>query len=179
MNPERWSQIEALFLQAIAVPSDDREKFLEEACNDDGSLRKEVNSLLACDDPKPLLPESPFTSVTLLGGPLPETENDAAGRRIGPYRLVRLLGRGGMGAVYLAGRDDDQFQKDVAIKLLKRGMDTDSMLIRGRSGRSSPTWSIRSSLDCWTVEPQTTDVPTSSWSTSMACRSPSNLTVRP
>jgi len=51
MNPERWSQIEALFREAIAVPSDDREKFLDDACNDDESLRKEVNSLLACDDP--------------------------------------------------------------------------------------------------------------------------------
>ena len=60
---------------------------------------------------------------------------DMAGRRIGPYRLVRLLGRGGMGSVHLAVRDDDQYRKEVAIKLLKRGMDTDFMLHRFRQER--------------------------------------------
>src|SRR6185436_17674912 len=66
---------------------------------------------------------------------LEEPEQDLAGRRIGPYRLTRLLGHGGMGAVYLGVRDDDQYQKQVAIKLLKRGMDTDFMLSRFRQER--------------------------------------------
>src|SRR5262249_24540084 len=60
---------------------------------------------------------------------------DMASRRTGAYRLVRLLGRGGMGSVHLAVRDDDQYQKEVAIKLLKRGMDTDFMLHRFRQER--------------------------------------------
>src|SRR5262249_44194965 len=55
------------------------------------------------------------------------------GRRIGSYQVLRPIGRGGMGAVYLAGRADDQVRKQVAIKLVKRGMDTDAILRRFRS----------------------------------------------
>jgi serine/threonine protein kinase len=55
-----------------------------------------------------------------------DTARSAAERRIGPYRLVRRIGRGGMGTVYLAIRDDEAFQRRVAVKVLKRGMDTPS-----------------------------------------------------
>ena len=57
------------------------------------------------------------------------------GRRIGPYRVVREIGRGGMGAVYLAARADEQFEQRVAIKLIKRGMDTDDIIRRFRTER--------------------------------------------
>lgn len=128
MTPERWSLIEDLFLQAVEIPAAERPNFLDGVCNGDDNLRRELDSLLACDDQKAQLVSTPF---------LTETPEDSAieGRRIGPYRVVRLLGRGGMGAVYLAARDDDQFKKEVAIKLLKRGMDTDSMLARFRQER--------------------------------------------
>ena len=55
--------------------------------------------------------------------------------RVGAYRLIRELGRGGMGAVYLGVRDDDAFQKRVAVKVLKRGMDTDAIVRRFRHER--------------------------------------------
>jgi non-specific serine/threonine protein kinase/serine/threonine-protein kinase len=64
------------------------------------------------------------------------------GLRIGPYRLIREIGRGGMGTVYLAGRSDDAFQKRVALKVLKRGMDTDAIVRRFRNERQ-----ILASLD--------------------------------
>src|SRR5438105_2011200 len=57
------------------------------------------------------------------------------GRRIGPYRLIRKLGQGGMGSVYLAARADDQFEQQVAVKIVKRGMDTDFILSRFRNER--------------------------------------------
>jgi serine/threonine protein kinase/tetratricopeptide (TPR) repeat protein len=57
------------------------------------------------------------------------------GVRVGPYRLVRELGRGGMGTVYLAVRSDDEFQKRVAVKVLRRGMDTDAIIRRFRHER--------------------------------------------
>jgi eukaryotic-like serine/threonine-protein kinase len=57
------------------------------------------------------------------------------GRRIGPYRVLREIGRGGMGSVYLAARADDAFQKLVAIKIIRRGLDTDDVLRRFRSER--------------------------------------------
>jgi serine/threonine protein kinase len=61
---------------------------------------------------------------------------------IGPYKIIRRIGQGGMGAVYLAARDDDQFKKQVAIKLIRRGMDTDFVLRRFRNERQ-----ILASLD--------------------------------
>ena len=136
MRPERWNQIEGLFLQAVEMPSQERERFLGEVCQGDETLRHELNSLLACD-----VPETPLVKGSFLPPPsgptncVSSTVIDMAGRRIGPYRLVRLLGRGGMGSVHLAVRDDDQYKKEVAIKLLKRGMDTDFMLHRFRQER--------------------------------------------
>jgi len=136
MRPERWNQIEGLFLQAVEMPTQEREKFLSDVCRDDLTLRQELNSLLACDVPETPLVKGSFLPPT--SGPTDSassTKIDMAGRHIGPYRLVRLLGRGGMGSVHLAVRDDKQYEKEVAIKLLKRGMDTDFMLHRFRQER--------------------------------------------
>jgi len=136
MRPERWNQIEGLFLQAIELPPQEREQFLGEVCQGDETLRQELNSLLACD-----VPETPLVNGSFLppGDVLTDVASPAttemAGRRIGPYRLLGLLGRGGMGSVHLAVRDDDHYRKEVAIKLLKRGMDTDFMLNRFRQER--------------------------------------------
>src|SRR5688572_24568726 len=128
MTPERWSQIEGVFLRATEIPPDQREKFLSDACAGDETLLREVNSLLACDDPN-----APLIDRTL--PPVSDLPVDLAGRRIGVYRLVHMLGHGGMGAVYLAVRDDEQFHMEVAVKLMKRGMDTDFMLSRFRQER--------------------------------------------
>ncbi len=126
MSPERWQQVKATLAGALEL-SDENERaaFLQTACEDDTSLRREVESLLA-------QPEDAFESVAQMVG----TTNGAvlskgeAGRRVGAYELVRELGRGGMGAVWLAYRADQQFEKVVAIKLLKRGTDTDEVLRR-------------------------------------------------
>src|SRR5262245_37393411 len=136
MRPERWNQIEGLFLQAVEISPEERERFLAQACQGDESLRQEVNSLLACDVPAtPLVKGSFLPNESSQNQAHLEIVHDTAGRRIGPYRLVRRLGRGGMGCVHLAVRDADQYQKEVAIKLLKRGMDTDLMLHRFRQER--------------------------------------------
>jgi serine/threonine protein kinase/tetratricopeptide (TPR) repeat protein len=73
---------------------------------------------------------------------LPPPDDTLIGRRVGAYRLVREIGRGGMGAVYLGVRADNEFQKRVAVKLIKRGMDTDFILSRFRRERQ-----ILASLD--------------------------------
>lgn len=116
MRPERWNQIEGLFLQAIELPPDERERFLGEVCNGDDTLRQELNSLLVCDSPETPLVRGSFPPP---GAALTDTASPAgtemAGRRIGPYRLLRLLRRGGMGPVHLAMRDDDHYRKEVAI----------------------------------------------------------------
>jgi tetratricopeptide (TPR) repeat protein len=133
MNSERWSQIEGLFLQAVEMEPGARERFLQESCKDDAELRREVDTLLACDVPGgPLLDNEYLANAALA---VNDVTIEVEGRRIGPYRVVREIGRGGMGSVLLAIRDDDHYRKAVAIKLLKRGMDTDSMLARFRRER--------------------------------------------
>ena len=134
MTAERWRQIENLFVEAVECPPSERHLLLDRVCRGDEELRRELESLLACDAPDERLlaiPEVPDASAAEDR----DSGKDMVGRRIGPYRLIRLVGRGGMGAVYLGVRDDDQYQKQVAIKLLKRGMDTDFMLSRFRQER--------------------------------------------
>src|SRR5512134_2906046 len=116
MTAERWRQIESLFVQAVECALPDRQPFLDRVCQGDEELRREVESLLACDAPEQRLVEIPAVSNTNASGN-GESGSHMAGRRIGPYRLMRLIGHGGMGAVYLGVRDDDQYQKQVAIKL--------------------------------------------------------------
>ena len=123
MTAERWRQIESLFVQAVECTGEERAAFLDRVCDGDEELRRELESLLSCDAPDQRLVAIPLSDA------------DMEGRRIGPYRVLRLIGHGGMGSVYLCVRDDDQYKKQVAIKLLKRGMDTDFMLSRFRQER--------------------------------------------
>jgi eukaryotic-like serine/threonine-protein kinase len=132
MTADRWHQIESLFEQAIQCPLPARQAFLNRVCQGDDELRRELESLLACDAPDQRLVEIPDAGAAPADG---GADLDMSGRRIGPYQLIRLLGHGGMGSVYLGARNDDQFRKQVAIKLLKRGMDTEFMLNRFRQER--------------------------------------------
>jgi len=132
MTPERWQQVEAIFQTAVERTAAEREAFLLEACGGDDELRAEVESLLAHEVAEAFL-EAPIKGAARS---LADRNDDArVGQRIGVYRLTSLIGHGGMGAVYRAVRDDDQYQKQVALKLVKRGMDTDFVLNRFRYER--------------------------------------------
>src|SRR5215470_17967035 len=122
MNPERWRRIEELFRTVVDRPAAERESYLTRVCNGDEELRLEVLSLLARDTSEDFIRE-PIASAALSF--TSEPKDDLTEERIGPYRVTRLIGRGGMGSVYEAERDDDQFRQQVAIKIIKRGMDTD------------------------------------------------------
>ena len=131
MPDERWQRVEELFFAAADLHGPARTEFLEQACGSDSELRREAESLLDTDtlpcDSISVLIESAATSLL---------ESDVMeGVRLGSWRIIREIGRGGMGAVYLAGRADDQFDKQAAIKLVKRGIDTDSVLNRFRRER--------------------------------------------
>ena len=122
MNPERWGRIEELFRTAIDRPADERDAYLTRVCGSDEDLRREVLSLLERDSDEDFI-RDPIANAALAFTAKPN--DDLTGERIGPYRVTRLIGRGGMGDVYEAERDDEHFQQQVAIKIIKRGMDTD------------------------------------------------------
>lgn len=134
MNPERWQCIEKLFFEALELESQERDVWLTEQCGMDEELRAEVERLLASDErASTVLLSAVAASVTALEdhSEPPETLT----KRIGPYEVLAEIGRGGMGVVYRARRDDDVFRKQVAIKVVKRGMDTDQILARFRHER--------------------------------------------
>ncbi|HYC33427.1 MAG TPA: serine/threonine-protein kinase, partial [Gemmatimonadales bacterium] len=136
MNGSRFERLEALFHEALPRSPAERAILLERVCRDDPALGVEVERLLEAHDRAGAFIQVPAATIPGLGN------EPIAGRRIGPYRVVRELGRGGMGAVYLAERADGAFAQRVAIKLIKRGMDTDHVLARFRAERQ-----ILASLD--------------------------------
>jgi len=120
-----------VFLMTVDLPVEERHGLLESLCAQDAELRAEVESLLASDcDSGTVIAEAVQSEASKLFDlePLP-------GKRVGAYRIVREIGRGGMGAVYLASRDDEVYQKQVAIKVVKPGMDTADVLDRFRYER--------------------------------------------
>src|SRR5438105_4142423 len=142
MSPERWKQIEEVFQSALDLPRAERRGFIAGACAGDDTLREQVEALINQYEQAGDFIEAPAVAVAGLTGvpalttTLDEAEKDTmAGRRVGSYRIVREVGRGGMGTVYLAERADSAFHKRVAVKVVKRGMDTDFILRRFRHER--------------------------------------------
>src|SRR5215831_2157324 len=126
MSPDRWNRIEALFLEVVELAPEARAELLDRECGSDSELRAEVNRLLASDtEASSMLSGAVASSIKEW-----DESRDTSVRRIGPYLVIAEIGRGGMGVVYRARRDDDVFQKEVAIKVVKRGMDTDQILGR-------------------------------------------------
>jgi non-specific serine/threonine protein kinase/serine/threonine-protein kinase len=128
MTPEYWQRIKELFNEAVEREPAARARFLGEACAGDRALLAQVESLIASDEEAGDFIEGP--AFLPLGAASPEEDEAPVGRRVGSYEIVRELGRGGMGNVYLGARADAQFDKRVAIKVVKRGTDTDFVLRR-------------------------------------------------
>ncbi len=118
VDAERWKRIEALFQQASDLDPERRAAFLDQACDNDPELRSELDSLLAASG-NTLADLHSFVSAA--AGDILGAQSQIR-TRIGAYRLVRILGEGGMGAVYLGARDDDQYQRLVAIKVIRAGL---------------------------------------------------------
>ncbi len=126
---------------ALECEPPERSSLLARLCNNDAELRDEVEALVAAYEKDQSLLEKSLLSESenLLRQP---AESPLQGQLLGPYKIIRELGHGGMGTVYLAVRADDQYRKRVAIKLIKRGLDTDEILSRFRHERQ-----ILASLD--------------------------------
>jgi eukaryotic-like serine/threonine-protein kinase len=135
MTADRWRQVEDLFHQALEQPDAERRAWVDQACAGDDELKTEVLSLLASDEGGGNFVGSQVEQAVLAMAAEPAAESNVTDRRIGPYRLIRELGRGGMGAVYLAARADQEYESQVAIKLVRPGLDTEFILRRFRRER--------------------------------------------
>lgn len=134
MTPERWRELKQQFQALLERDDDGRRELLSRMGSDDPELRRELELLLESHGEVAGFMESPAFAADFPEQPA-EPLDFLRGRRVGAYELQRELGRGGMGTVYLAARADAQFRKQVAVKLIKRGMDTEAVLQRFRTER--------------------------------------------
>ncbi|MCC6590079.1 MAG: protein kinase [Bryobacterales bacterium] len=122
MNAQRWAQAKDILYAALELSGEARHAYLAEACADDAELRAEVSSLIEAHEGNSL--------IRTMGWDVEQPDLLPKGTRLGSYVIVEEIGQGGMGAVYLALRDDGLYQQQVAIKVVKRGMDSDAILRR-------------------------------------------------
>ncbi|MFN7930515.1 MAG: protein kinase [Blastocatellia bacterium] len=134
VTAERLQQIKTLFDVVFDLPPNERERTLAQACAGDERLFAEVQKLLLLHDhapdflEAPPLNDFPHSSAAI-------ASDAALGRRIGAYQVIRELGRGGMGAVFLAHRADQAFEKQVAIKLVWPGLGSEEIIQRFQQER--------------------------------------------
>lgn len=132
MTPERWRRVEDLFDAASELDAGARPAWLAEACADDPGLRAEVERMLAADGAaRASLENAVDAAVDSTGRP----PANLSGLRIGAYEILSEIGRGGMGLVYLARRDDDVFRKEVALKVVRGGLEAAHVLERFKEER--------------------------------------------
>ncbi len=122
MNVEKWQKIKAIFNEAVEIETAQRATFLDSACVDDAEIRAELEKLLA-EDTKDDTLFDPFVEPISIA-----TSTNSLGKQIGKYQVLQEIGEGGMGSVYLAERED--LGNIVAIKIVKKGMDTADLLRR-------------------------------------------------
>ncbi len=129
----RWNDMWDIFHAALDLPEDERAAYLADACGSDEALTAEVRALLMSHERADQLPDpDTFLDGIQLDDELAEA---SAGQMIGPYRIVREIGQGGMGAVYLA--EQEQLNRRVALKLIRLGMDTRQVVARFEAERQA------------------------------------------
>jgi len=142
LNPERWQRVKEMLATALEMDPAARAAYLDQACAGDSPLRSEVDRFLAADQEAGL----EFLNTPVLATEIGETSTETAiprvGRRVGPYQIMEQIGTGGMGEVYRAFRADDQYRKQVAIKLVRAGQDSSFVVSRFKNERQ-----ILASLD--------------------------------
>jgi eukaryotic-like serine/threonine-protein kinase len=124
LDPERWQRVKEMLATALEMDPAARTAYLDQACAGDPPLRSEVDRFLAADQEAGLEFLNTPALATEIGETSAETVIPRVGRRVGPYQIVEEIGAGGMGEVYRAFRADDQYRKQVAIKLVRAGQDS-------------------------------------------------------
>ena len=132
MEPARWQQVKTALGEAMALTGQPRAAYLQSVGATDPALRAELESLLQAEEHAgTTFLESP--AAILLETPAPSSQH--VGRRLGPYRLLEEIGAGGMGEVYRAVRVDEEYEREVAIKLVRAGADAQFVGARLRTER--------------------------------------------
>src|SRR4029077_10582052 len=132
MTPERWILVSRIFDELLGVEAHARESRLEVLCGQDPELRAEVHSLVAAHERA----QSRFLeSPAVVPSGMSPADVSRAGQKVGDYRLEQVIGRGGMGEVYLASRADGLYTKAVAVKLVRSGPTAAQLLERFRNER--------------------------------------------
>lgn len=129
MDADRWQRVKTIFSSAAELAPAERQQFVKDSCGEDRALMEEVESLLRYEG---------VSTVSGAGGSAPADDRGGVGlegRRLGPYQLLREIGRGGMASVYLAIRADDQYSKQVAIKLVNGVTNSEEVVRRFRNER--------------------------------------------
>ena len=139
MTPADWQRVKAVLHGALGLRPEQRGEFLDENC--EGELRREVEELLSFENTEDITPGLHVTRwqaerETETAAPLATPE------RVGAYLILRRLGEGGMGVVYLAARDDGAYQHEVAVKVLKGGSQAAALARRFRRERQALFQSI-------------------------------------
>lgn len=119
MTPELWSRVKALFSSALELPAAERAQFIGREAAGDAALIVEVQSLLDSYEQPGAFPDRVTQAFRVEAFAAPSAAQARIGERIGAYRIVGVLGTGGMGDVFEAVRADDQYRAEVAIKLMR------------------------------------------------------------
>ncbi len=124
MSRADWTELKSLFAEALECGAEDRPAFLDERCPPGSPLRTELDGLLRHHAEAGAFLEEPLRD---LAARLVSKGRAGLPERIGPFRIIREIGRGGMGTVYEGEREEGGFEQRVAIKIIRRGMDTDEV----------------------------------------------------
>lgn len=142
LSNEEWKRVDEILDAVLECKPEDRPAYLDAACVGETTIREQVEMLMAaCEQAADSSFLQPISNGVEGGNMLRAMAEDlpreqlTPGQRVGNYTIVRPIGRGGMGAVYLAERPFGQFNKPVALKVVKRGMDTDDIVNRFRFER--------------------------------------------
>ena len=131
IEPEQWSKLEEIVSEALELDGSQRSSYLDQACRGDDALRREAESLVEADGDGARLE---IEGRLLADGASQPEEDPLVGKLFGSYRIVRKIGQGGMGKVYLAEREGD-YRQQVAIKLVRWGFEPEEVLSRFRMER--------------------------------------------
>ena len=132
MTDLNWQKVKDLFAMAIEQPADLRRQFLKSHCGEDGALLNEVLSLIDASSESDNVIEN---NIIDLAAKIGASETDLVDQHFGSYRIIREIGSGGMGTVFLAERDDGEFSRQVALKIVRQSVADREIIARFISER--------------------------------------------